>query len=513
MTALAKLLTSFKSLDIKLTIDDDDKLVVRGNKANLTPDLIGRINANKTELVGLLKSAKSGGQKITPQMLPLVKLTQQDIDYIVAHVPGGVANIQDIYPLGPLQQAILFHHMMEHEGGDPYVMPMLFKANTQAAFERFIKGLQFVMNRHDILRTLVLWASLPEAVQVVLREVSLSVQWIDTPTDEAPLSFMERLCAPELQNMALDQAPLVKVQVTKGAESEEHFVLIQFHHMVSDHVGIDIIQQELAAFERGDTAGLATPMPYREFIAHTLHLAEQYDAGAYFKATLGDITRSCLPFGLNDIQGDGSRIIERREALPEAVSEQLRAAAKQARVSPAVLFHGAWGLLLSGFSATEDVVFGTVVSGRLQGTSGAAHTVGVFMNTLPLRVRTHDGDGTVSELVAQVQRTLAELLPYEQASLAAAQRATSIVGDTPLFSGMLNYRHSALGEAIESDVFLVAGQERSNYPVSLLVDDLGQSFAVSVQLDSAVDAVQVMQCTQALIAKLSEALLHSPEMP
>ena len=105
----------------------------------------------------------AGCERITPQMLPLVQLEAEHIERIVQAVPGGAANIQDIYPLASLQEGILFHHLLNPEGADAYARVMLFSLASHERLQRLLRALQAVINRHDILRTAVLWEQLPPA--------------------------------------------------------------------------------------------------------------------------------------------------------------------------------------------------------------------------------------------------------------------------------------------------------------------------------------------------------------
>src|SRR5262249_12405818 len=150
-------------------------------------------------------------------------------------------------------------------------------------------------------------------------------------------------------------------------------------------------------------------------------------------------------FGLLDAQGDGTEIEEARIALDADLARRVRERARQLRVSAATLCHLAWAQVLGRVSAPasrrEDVVFGTVLFGRMQGGAGSDRGMGLFINTLPVRVQL--GEESVEASVRRLHAQLTDLLRHEHASLALAQRCSAVPAPTPLFSALLNYRYSA----------------------------------------------------------------------
>ena len=191
---------------------------------------------------------------------------------------------------------------------------------------------------------------------------------------------------PEHQWLDLTQAPLFQIQVAHDHE-QGYYLLLQIHHLITDHVSLEIIHQELSAFHAGEAETLAPVQPYRNFIAYTANQLEQQQAEAYFTAKLGDVEESSAPFGLTDVLNDGLGIEELVEQVPDEIAQAIRALSRQLKVSPASIFHAAFSLVIAACSNKQDVVFGSVMSGRLQGLVGAESMLGVFINTLPVRAQ------------------------------------------------------------------------------------------------------------------------------
>ncbi|MCW7542144.1 AMP-binding protein, partial [Aquabacterium sp. A7-Y] len=261
----------------------------------------------------------AGCAALTPEMLTLVELTQPQIDAIVARIPGGAPNIQDIYPLAPLQEGILFHHLLSRET-DAYVMPMLLGFETRSRLDTFLQALQGVIDRHDILRTAVLSEGLPRPVQVVCRQAVLPVQEQALHAGQDSTAQLDALMAPQHLRLDLGQAPLVRVQTARDPLTGQWYAVLLQHHIINDHVSLEIILAEVKAHLEGRTAQLPAPVSYRDFVAYTLAHADQAEAEAFFREQLADVHEPTLPFGLLDVHGDGQSIEEATLELPASLA-------------------------------------------------------------------------------------------------------------------------------------------------------------------------------------------------
>ncbi|WP_435870123.1 amino acid adenylation domain-containing protein [Eleftheria terrae] len=461
-----------------------------------------------------------GCQAIEPEMLTLVQLTREQIGQVVATVPGGATNIQDIYPLAPLQEGLLFHHLLEREG-DVYLTPALLRFDDHERLDGYLRALQAVVDRHDILRTAVLWEGLPEPVQVVWRQAPLAVELIELdPAEGDPASQLQERFDPRRSRIDVRQAPLMRLYV--APDTQGRWLLMQlFHHLAIDHTALGMVQAEIQAqLLHGDQAVAGPrPLPFRDFVVQARQGVPLAEHEAFFREMLADVTEPTTPFGLADVQGDGRQVVEARQALDTQLAARLRAWARALGVTPASLCHLAFAQVLARLSGRRTVVFGTVLFGRMRGDAGTDRALGVFMNTLPLRMDVDDLP--VQDGVLATQRRLAGLLRHEHAPLALAQRCSGVQAPTPLFSALLNFRHSprSTQEVDEqsmqawSGIEFLGGEERTNYPLSLSVDDHGEGFGLTAQVDSGVSAARVCEYMETALRSLVQALETAPETP
>ncbi|SFW91480.1 Phosphopantetheine attachment site, partial [Pseudomonas sp. NFACC09-4] len=468
------------------------------------------------EIVVPANRIPSGCTRITPDMLLLADLDQETLDRVVETVPGGARNVQDIYPLAPLQEGILYHHLAARQG-DPYVLQTQFAFATRERLEDFCRALQQVIDRHDILRTAVLWEGLDQPLQVVWREAALMQEEVALdPVDGDMAVLLYQRFDSRHHRLDITRAPMLQLVYAHDTDTDRWLAMLLFHHMALDHTAMDVVRHEMQLHLLGQADRLGAAMPYRNYVAQARLGVSPEAHEAFFREMLGDVDAPTLPFGLQDVQATGQGIEEATRVLAHDLGQGLRARARHLGVSAASLVHLAWAQVLGRVTGQDDVVFGTVLMGRMQGGEGADRALGMFINTLPLRVRV--GSTGVRAGVKATHARLAALLAHEHASLALAQRCSGVAAPTPLFSALLNYRHSAPTASSEAlpawnGIEVLGGEERTNYPLMLSVDDLGDGFSLTVQAVTGIDAARVGAYMETALASLVEALEHAPENP
>lgn len=455
---------------------------------------------------------------ITPEMLPLVALKQAEIDRVMQQVLGGARNVQDIYPLTPFQEGILFHHLISTDG-DPYLLSSLLAFDTRNRLDHFLSALQAVVSRHDILRTAVMWEELSVPVQVVLREVALPVTEItlNPALGDVAKQLQERF-DPRHFRLDIRRAPLIQGYVAWDAQQDRWLLLILEHHLALDHVAMEAVLKEVRAYLLDQFDQLSPPLPFRNFIAQTRMRMKSEEHEAFFRKLLGNVDEPTAPFGLLDVQGDGSDIAEAMIDLDGVLDQRIRACAQSIGVSAASVFHLAWAQVLALISGRETVVFGTVLFGRTQGGDEADRMLGMFINTLPVCFDVTETGCKIG--IQKMHRLLAELMRHEHASLALAQRCSAVPSPAPLFSTLLNYRHSVKEGGVAADVSaswwesvgikVLKEDERTNYPFTLSIDDFGNSFRLTMQVQSPIEPQRMIRYMQTALTGLVDALTSNP---
>jgi amino acid adenylation domain-containing protein len=453
---------------------------------------------------------------ITPDMLSLIDLTAEEIDRVISAVPGGAANVQDIYPLAPLQEGILFHHVMNQQD-DPYLLAGLLGFNSRSRLNSYLNAMQSVIDRHDILRTAVMWEGLSQPVQVVLRNVSLPVAELQprSVTGDVAGELYKRF-DPRHHRIDVRQAPMLRTYVVHDAQNSRWLMLLLLHHLVDDNTSLKAMQAEIQAHMLGRQEELPKPVAFRNFVVQARSGVSEQEHESFFRRMLGDIDEPNAPFGLLDIRNNGVAIEEGHLQLTAALVSRLRTTAQTLGVSQTSLFHLAWAQVLARLSARRDVVFGTVLFGRVQKAEGSASALGIFINTLPIRITI--GEEDVLTALHRTHNLLSELLHHQHASLVLAQRCSSVPAPTPLFASLLNYRRGAEAsqsfandqELIQQGIVWLRSEERTNYPLTLLIDDFGDRIQLTAQVHVSIGPLMICEFMRTALESLVEALYLAP---
>ncbi|WP_387464164.1 amino acid adenylation domain-containing protein [Photorhabdus sp. RM323S] len=449
------------------------------------------------------------------------QLTQTEIDALAAVIPGGLANIKDICPLGPLQQGMIYHYLT-NLAGDPYVLWQVARFRNADLLHAYIDALRRTIARYDAFRVSIHYEGLSQPVQVVWREAELTAQELRPATDcDDPLAALKQYCDPAMQRFDIAKAPLQRCFYCYDAKRDEWVLLHLLHHMAVDHVTVEKMLQEIEAQLLSEPLEPTSPISFRQEREGLFNAIGAEEQKAFFDTMLRDYEPAPAPFGADEYLGGDAVVVEAWRPLQEHLCDQIRQQAKAHGVSVAAVFHLAWARLIACLTGRDDVVFGTVLLGRMFAGMGSENAMGQFINTLPIRVRLDNLP--VLECLWGVQDTLMQLVKHEQAPLALAQKSAQTQGTTPLFTSLLNYRHSEMRNVPSQDPFQAVNpssmdglsysgiMERTSYPISINVDDFAKDFVVNAQVEQGLDPELICDYFQTTLQEIVAALESAPE--
>ncbi|MEY9910141.1 amino acid adenylation domain-containing protein/non-ribosomal peptide synthase protein (TIGR01720 family) [Catenulispora sp. MAP12-49] len=439
-------------------------------------------------------SADAGGR--TPSDFPLARLDQAAVDRIV----GDGRAVADLYPLTPMQAGMLFHGLLEPDSSTYLNQVQLVLSGVTDA-HALAEAWQRTADANPILRTRLSWQDSTQPVQVVQQRAVIPVahhDWTGQPADQIEQQTARLLDDDRAAGFDLSRAPLMRLALIRLSPTRVRMVWT-FHHILLDGWSaaqvFDEVCERYAALTSGRRPRLPERAPFGDYLRWLADQdsarAEQYwrEALAGFPAPTG-LPRDRRPAEAH--QASSSESV--KVILDGAVSARLRQTAQAAGLTVNTVMQGAWALLLSRYGGGDDVVFGTIVSGRPADLAGVTSMVGLFINTLPTRVRI-DGRLPLREWLRDVQAVQSEDRRHEFVSLAQLQTWSEVPGGTSLFDSILvfeNYPFDAdaagkHGLAVESE----RDVEPTNYALSVVVEP-GEALAVNLDYDpAAFDAATV----------------------
>jgi amino acid adenylation domain-containing protein len=405
----------------------------------------------------------------------------------------NLKNIEDFYPLSPMQQGMLFHSLAAPNSG-VYFEQFSCTLKGELNLAAFNYAWQQVMNRYSILRTGFVWEGLKEPVQIVHRQVKISCttkDWrhLSVKQQEKEIeAFLERDC---LCDFELTRPPLMRLTLIQLADNFYHFVW-SHHHLLLDGWSVPIIFQEVfayyQAFTRGEQLELVTPRPYRDYIVW-LQQQDLSEAETFWRQTLQGFTtptqlwvdRGKLHPTDKEINRDigteanfnlkndyGCQEI----SLNASTTAALQSFSQKHQLTLNTIIQGAWALLLSRYSNEKDLVFGATISGRPPTLAEAESMVGLFINTLPVRVKI-DSETLLLPWLKEIQTRQIEARQYEYSSLTQIQGWSEVTRNLPLFESIIVFENYPVTEIPLSETdFNLEIQfshsfDRTNYPLTL----------------------------------------------
>nr|ACJ60991.1 TEG8 [uncultured soil bacterium] len=424
------------------------------------------------------------------------------------------SSVEDVWPLSPLQEGMLYHTALDKDGLDTYTVQTVYDIDGPLDSGLLRASWQAVVDRHAALRACFRYVSGAQMVQVVVRDAE--IPWRETDLsgllDDIVDSVMDRLAAEELaERFRIETAPLMKLHLIRlGPES--HRLVHTLHHVLLDGWSMPIIHRELSAIYAagGDASGLPATVSYRDYLAW-LGRQDKEAARAVWREELAglDTPTTVAPV-------DPTRVPDIDTVMTELSTELTGDLARLARghdLTLSTVVQGVWGVVLSQLAGRTDVVFGATASGRPAELAGVESMVGMLLNTLPVRVRL-DGGRRAVEMFAELQRNQSALMAHQHLGL---QDVQAVVGPGAVFDTLVvyeNFPRTGLDRAEAAGLTLRPvrkGVDSSHYPFTLVTGP-GERMPVILNYEQGLFDHAVAESVLGAFVRVLERLVAEPDV-
>jgi amino acid adenylation domain-containing protein/non-ribosomal peptide synthase protein (TIGR01720 family) len=378
--------------------------------------------------------------------------------------------IQDVYPLTPAQQGILYHCLDESLEG-VYINQLCLKVNGFIDLDRFEQAWNQVVARHDVFRTAFFWEELSSPLQVVKEKNCIPFlvkDWSHLSTESQKELWDQLLVTDRKNGFDLQEAPLSRLNIVKMAD-DHYDILWTFHHLLLDGWSCPIVLNEVIAFYRGENNIPDTPA-FSEFVAW-IESSDQEDAMRYWKKQLSALEEpSVLPIKTQINRKPSLLPDEYNVYFSEEETNLIRRTAKQLNLTESTLLLGVWLLTVYFYTSKSDVVVGMAVSGRSPLLEDFERRVGMHMNTVPVRTNVSP-TFSITQWLQTLQQDQLEMRMHEHTSLADILSSSRVSNETTLFDNLFVYENYPSEELVHDQFTLeiVKSIEKSHYPLTLMV--------------------------------------------
>ncbi len=429
-----------------------------------------------TALIEHCTQPTAGGY--SPSDFPLADLSAAGLAQVLSYFPWR--NVADIYPLSPMQQGMLFHSLDRPADG-AYIEVHTYRLTGELNDAAFTTAWQLLLDRHPILRTAFCWEHQASPVQCVLQQVSLPIatqNWQSLTTADQETALQEFLAAEQLQGIAVNVAPLMRLTMIQLAPTV-HQLVWTHHHLLLDGWSMPLVLAEVlnnysalcaGKLSTANTQAGSLP-PYRNYIAW-LQQQDLTQAESYWRQQLQGVTApTTLPISQQSI---GEPCYRQQQAnLGVSLTASLQAFAQKYQLTMNTLVQGAWAVLLSRYSGLGDVVFGATVSGRPPALPQVEQMVGLFINTLPVRI-TVPNEQEIVPWLQQLQSQQITSAQYAYTPLIDVQKWSELPQGQSLFETIVVFENFPIQESLQDQTDLLSidqiqGLEQTSYPITVAV--------------------------------------------
>lgn len=429
-------------------------------------------------------------------------------------------DIQDIYPLSPIQHGILFHCLHAPEMG-LYHMQNVYTFHGNLNVAAFKYAWQQLSALHTVLRTSFYWEELDKPLQVVHEKAEVPIEYQDwrgiTPSvkQEHLKSFLK---TDRLRSFDFSQAPLIRLALIQ-IEDNAYYLVWAWHLIILDGWSLPLLLKDVIQLYEAYCKGQDAPLISGTSFGNYIDWLQQQDSSLAEKFWRQKLNNVKEPTPINNLYSNNlSNLEERYEdiqiSFSEATTKNLDLFVRQHHLTMSTLVQGAWVILLARYSGKNDVIYGCTFSGRPIDLENSESMVGEMVNTLPVNVKVNM-DEYLLPWLQQLQNQLVDIREYEYYSLVDVQKCSKLPGNIPLFESFVVFENQKTGKFLQEwgslNISEHTGYYKTNYPLTI-VGYPGSKLTIGINYDfHRFDTVTIISILEHL-KTLLEGMVANPQV-